>query len=663
MRPASLLLLVSALGTAPGRVEAQQVVLRTVAAGSARSADAAEHWEQVVRAGSGAEGTGTMVERITAGSRHRVGIGDGALRALSVRSVVQLSALDSLVLGDVSVAAPIRATLPGPVLGRRAAFGATLALPRWHGAAAYATLATAPRRAYAGGVNGLALGGGDSRGALRSADFGEPDCPNGPAWSCTLVALELQRPLPRGGGLMTNLAWTSDVAAGDGDGSAQLVVNGGRRSVGTLSVEPGAALHVGGTPGVAVWNRLQGQQAGLAVRASRGTLLRPARMPLPRAGSSEEEVPDATAYRERAWEERRAAEANVDAWWTPRPWLRASAGLRTWSERTIADAQRGVASPADVLDPAAVVSTIGLDDWAVSGATRGRHVGIGTSVAHGRWQGSLTGGWWTHARSGAPGFASGSLDHASSPGTLHDGTARGQDLGLTIVHDGASGGRWWASGSVHDAGGDRRWRAVVRRDQPLGLRAGVSPGIMLRWDALHGSVWAPTAQFRWRTPVAHLVLETQLPLDDRARAERWVGASAEMHLGRWVASVSQVHTVSGLTWRLTARRAWQSTTDVGGTSYERATRGAWWVHGRVITTHGEPLVALPVRVGRELAFTDDEGRFSLRVDAPAAVMVELDLESYPGGRAFRIVELPSEVLPTRAAMPEPGRDALWRVER
>jgi hypothetical protein len=141
-----------------------------------------------------------------------------------------------------------------------------------------------------------------------------------------------------------------------------------------------------------------------------------------------------------------------------------------------------------------------------------------------------------------------------------------------------------------------------------------------------------------------------------------VGGTAAFNLGRRVALVSQVHTASGLVWRLSERRAWRGSADNEGASHEQAARGALRIHGRVLRSSGEPLVALPVHVGDAVAFPD-EGRFSIRVESIQEPHVRLGFDAYPGGTALQIISSPNRIEPVPEAMPRAGAEVVWLVER
>src|SRR5690606_32490601 len=244
---------------------------------------------------------------------------------------------DSLVLGDVHITAPLRGALPGAVLGRRSIVGVMVALPAWPGASSRLTLGSAPERGHAGGVSGVAAGSQrPSSHALRSADFGEPDCVAGPGWSCAVMALALTQRLPRSARLTTSTSLTTDLSSGGGLADAQVLLDGGKHVIHGATLQPGAALHVGRASGFAAWSGVQGRTAGMHVRASRGTVLRPSvRWSGGAAEAGGSDAPSSESGRpwQGSWDARRATEGNVDAWWSPRSWLRASAGFRSWTER------------------------------------------------------------------------------------------------------------------------------------------------------------------------------------------------------------------------------------------------------------------------------------------------------------------------------------------
>ena len=631
-------------------LEAQSVVLRTVGVGADGGSSA--QWTQGVHSGSGAIGMGSTVERTGDLSRQVIGVGLGEMTALSFRSTwYRIPRLDSLVIGDVHFSSPLRGALPGPSSGIRTATGAMFALPAWDQASLRLTIGSAAPRAHAGGVNGIALISNVPRSAIMgAADLGEPECEHAASWSCTVASINLTQDLPRSARITTTGTMTADLSRGGTIAHGEMLLDGGSHRYRAISIEPGAALHIGRAAGASAWSRMEHQRGGAHVRLSHGTLIRPA---VRLIGFEETAAPESLTDIERF----AARQANLDLWWSPKSWLRAGAGIRAWSERSRGAAAEGAMKPDELLDPMLHVQAGRADGWSMSGATQGHHASASLAVFRGSWQGSASTSVWEHE--------SRSLTTSEPDNPAAATSLTGRDVTLNIARSDSYGRRWRGGISLMDANTGRRGRLTTRFDQPIGLTGTVSTGALLRWDERLGFLLAPTASVRWMLPFGQLGLDTQFPLGGGtlARAERWVGGTAEFNLGRWVASVSQVHTASGLVWRLSARRAWRGSSSLERQGYERAAKGALWIHGRVLMSTGEPLVALPVTVAGATAFTDDEGRFSIRISSAQPPDVQLAFDNYPGGALLHVVMAPDRIVPMEEAMPRAGTELIWQVER
>ncbi len=646
------LLCLACLTLTAAELQAQSVVLRTAGVGSDGSSGSSQ-WMQGVSSGRGALGTGTTLERLGDRSRQEIGVGLGEMTALSVRSAwYGIPRIDSLVLGDIDVISSHRGALPGPSLGSRTALGIMLALPAWSTATLRVAAGSVAPRAHAGGVSGIALQSHRPRSALlRSADFGEPECSAGASWTCALASVALSQRLPRSAHLTTSASLTSELSGGGSIARGEAMLNGGVHRVRSVTLQPGTALQLGPSPGASAWSRIEHANGGIYLRISQGRMLRPA---LRVVGADDARVL-APEFLQR-WERIAARQGSLDARWTPADWLRAGAGFRVWHERSLGITGRGALDPDAMLDPMATVDAASTDGFVVAGATRGHHAAASLAVINGDWQGSASVALWRHEALERP--ESAEFRQAAA------GLA-GRDYGVSLARHDSFGRQWRVTAALMDGSSSRRARLTTGLDHPLGLRGTLSAGALLRWNERFGTVVAPTAQLRWMLPFGQVGVHAQLPLGSGAdaRAERWVGGTAEFNLGRWIASVSQVHTASGLVWRLSARRAWRGSAATESASYERAARGALWIHGRVLRSSGEPLVALPVHVGDAVAFTDDEGRFSIRVESIREPQVRLGFDAYPGGSVLQVISSPDRMEPVPEAMPRAGAEGVWLVER